>query len=113
MFSGESFGTVTPRNRLAVAVRELAVDLGHTLGKGNQLLDNEVEKAKQEFRRSAIITQADLTGMNSVVADDTDGIEGLLNLWVKSGLNQRCDVIVEVFTRVSQLDAELLDSQSQ
>ena len=50
--------------------------------------------------------------MNSVVADDANNVESLLDTRVKPIRNQRRDVDVDVLSRLTEFFAKLLDGQA-
>ena len=83
------------------------------LGKRNQPLHDEVHEVKQLCGHSAAITRVHLTGMDSIVANDTDHVESLLDPDIETLLNQRRDTVVEPLARTHKVGAELLNHQAE
>ena len=78
--------------RISCVFRQRAVNLFDTLRNGDRFLSDDVQKPKQHLGSGAIVTEINLAWVNSVVADDANNVENLLDTRVKPIRNQRRDV---------------------
>lgn len=70
---------------------------------GNAVVDNEVEKPEQAGGSFRIIAEVELPGMDGVVADHTERIEGLLDFDREALVDERADVVVDVLAGLAKL----------
>ena len=95
---------ITLRDRISCVFRQRAVNLFDTLRNGDRFLSDDVQKPKQHLGSGAIVTEINLAWVNSVVADDANNVENLLDTRVKPIRNQRRDV--EMWSRsISTMDS--------
>src|ERR1035437_5369253 len=79
----------------------------------NHLFDDGINQLKKTQRSIPIIFQIDDSGMHSLVSDNPDNIQRLLNQWVQSLFDQTAYVVIDVLALLSKMAAQLLDTEAQ
>lgn len=77
----------------------------------NHDFDYQIDQTKQFLSRGAIVTQVDLTGVDCVVADDSNNIEGILHSRIEALLCERPDILVEISSFLAEVSTEFLYNQ--
>jgi len=74
---------------------------------------NEVDQTEKFFSCRAVIAQLDLTGVNRLVSDYADNIEGLLDAYIQALFYQSSYIRINVLAFLPELLAELLYGEAQ